>query len=194
MLWVGLTGGIASGKTTVAEMLRQRSVPVVDADLFAHQALQALRPELIQIFGSSILNRAGDVDRKSLGHLVFSDKKKLSQLESLVHPWIQEKVRQERQKLASQGHDLAVYDVPFLFEKNLQDQFDKILVVYLPQELSLKRLAQRNQISPKEATRRMSHQIDIEDKKLKADFVIDNQGSLQDLEKQVEQWLSVIKK
>lgn len=194
MLWVGLTGGIASGKTTVAEMLRQRSVPVVDADLFAHQALQALRPDLKQIFGNQILDSEGLVDRKSLSRLVFSDKEKLSQLEDLVHPWVQEKVRQERKKLKAQGVDLAVYDVPLLFEKNLQAQFDKTVVVSVPLEISLKRFMQRNQLSLEEATQRMNHQMDIEEKKTRADFVIDNQGSLRGLEKQVDQLLWAIKK
>ncbi len=194
MLWVGLTGGIASGKTTVADLLRQRSVPIVDADSIAHQALQALRPELLQAFGSSILDSSNQVDRNKLGTLVFPDKNKLLKLEGIVHPWVQNRVSQERQSLATRGHDLAVYDVPLLFEKNLQDQFDRIIVVYSPRERSLQRLMNRNNLSLQEATQRMSHQMDIEDKKKKADFIIDNQGHLQDLENQVDQLLLAIRK
>lgn len=188
MKWIGLTGGIASGKSTVAGMLREMGAPVIDADKLAHQALHFYAEQLATEFGEEILNPDGHVNRKKLGAKIFSSPESKKKLEDLIHPFVRKEVKKKRKEWADQGHSFAIYDVPLLFEKNLEDQFDQVVLVYAPLELSIKRLMKRNNLSHKEAILRLSNQMDIEEKKHKADVVIDNQGSLDQLSEKVIAW------
>lgn len=192
MLWVGLTGSIASGKSTVAARLRQKSVPVIDADQLAHQALALHKDEVSRLFGAHLINQEGEVDRKGLGREVFADPSRLRVLEALLHPWIQAEVRKQRERLAQQGFKLAVYDVPLLFEKGLEKNFDLVLLVYAPKDLCLQRLMSRNGLSQSEAEQRLSHQLDIELKRQRADVVLNNTSSREALDQQVDQWLTSV--
>jgi dephospho-CoA kinase len=193
MKWIGLTGGIASGKSTVAQILRQKSVPVIDADQLAHQALAVNKPDLIHMFGPAILGANGDIDRRQLGDIVFSSPQKLKQLEALVHPWVQSQVRQLKQQMQDQGVAMAVYDVPLLFEKGLQEQFDQVVLVYAPRTTMKERLIKRNHLSETEADLRLDRQWDIEDKKNQSDYVIHNEGDFVHLEELVDAWLKTHK-
>src|SRR4051794_13154392 len=122
MLWVGLTGSIGSGKSTAAKILREMGYSVLDADQAARQALSPGMPaeaEVLKLFGTS--------ERRALGKIVFSDPAKLLQLEQLIHPYVKKEVLKERQQLEQQGAEVAFYDVPLLFEKQMEKDFDLIL-------------------------------------------------------------------
>jgi len=192
MKWIGLTGGIATGKSTVAEILKQQGHPVINADEFAHQALRLGSPiiaEVIKAFGQDISDGSGGIDRKKLGEKVFRDDQKRQLLESLIHPFVKQQTLEQRKKLEKQGCSIAFYDVPLLFEANLQSQFDKSVVVWSSPELQLQRLMKRNNLSEVEARARINSQIPIEDKKKMADFLIENNSSVADLERAVEKLL-----
>jgi dephospho-CoA kinase len=190
MKWIGLTGGIASGKTTVANLLKSHGIPVIDADQLAHQALRFHKDKIITYFGPDVIDDKGELDRRKLAEKVFANKKLKKTLESIIHPFVQEKMQKTKQLLEASGHKLAVYDVPLLFENNLLDQFDEVIVVYVPESLSLSRLMARNNLTEEEAAKRISNQLNIEDKKAKAHIVFDNQGDQDALVEQVNQWLA----
>ena len=192
MKWIGLTGGIASGKTTVSNRLKELGMPVVDADHLAHQAFRICAPKIETYFGSDILDTAGNIDRKKLGARVFSNEKEKLALEAMLHPIVQEKVTEKKRLFEIADYSAAVYDVPLLFEKQLQSQFDHVLVVYAPVEISLERLMRRNNFTKEEALLRINNQIDIELKKSQADSVIKNTGDLDQLLAKVDSWYQSI--
>ena len=115
MKWIGLTGGIASGKTTVANLLKEQAVPIIDADQIAHQALKVHHDKIVSYFGSDILDERNRIDRSKLGKKVFSNEKQRKLLEGIVHPFVQAKVDEKKRLLASVGTKWAVYDVPLLY-------------------------------------------------------------------------------
>lgn len=195
MQWIGLTGGIATGKSAVSKLLEGRGIPVIDADRVARDVVEKGSPgleKIVQAFGPGVLNSEGQLDRQKMGVSVFSDKQKLSQLESIIHPLVQAFVLQKRSALENNGVKLAVYDVPLLFEKNLEAQFDGVLVVGCRPEIQLRRLMERNGFSQEEAQRRIAAQLPLAEKKLEADWYIDNSGSVSELEAKVSSWLGKI--
>jgi dephospho-CoA kinase len=190
MIWIGLTGGIGTGKSIVASFLREFGYPVVDADQIAHKSFEKnseVYSEIIKVFGDKILKPDQSIDRKLLGQIVFSNKKDLQKLENIVHPFVQKIANQERRSLESTGHKLAFYDVPLLFEKELQSKFDKTLLVYAPIQTQKARVLKRDRLPGTEVDKRIASQISIEIKKDLADIVIENTGSLADLKVQVKE-------
>lgn len=194
MLWVGLTGGIASGKSTVSNILREMGIPVIDADAIAHQALRHNRDKIVASFGPDIVGSDGEIDRRLLGAKVFADANSKRILESLVHPYVRTIVEERKKQLEASGEPLAVYDVPLLFESGLQSDFDHILLVYVPEAVSIRRLMARNGWTEAEARLRIKNQMDIEKKKAEADSILDNQGDIEYLRQQVERWKKLIEK
>ncbi|MGC8789953.1 MAG: dephospho-CoA kinase [Desulfurella sp.] len=194
---VGLTGSIATGKSTVANMFKELGAYVIDADEIAHDALkknQNTHKQIIEVFGESILDENGNIDRKKLGAIVFNDKQKLTLLESIIHPFVQQKRREiEESILKKEKNAIIIYDVPLLFEKHLEDSFDKIIVVYAKKEIQIERLMKRQNLTYDEALKLINLQMDIEEKKQRADFVIDNSYSLEDTKKQVAKLFEKIK-
>lgn len=180
MKWLGLTGGIASGKSEVTRILNQKGIPVVDADQVAREVVvpgsQGLS-QVVKAFGSTILNPDGSLDRTKMGKLVFTNPSQLKQLEMILHPLIQARVKKLRQQLEEKQMAVAFYDVPLLFEKNLQNQFDGVLVVWCQPAQQLKRLMLRDGLSENQAQRRIDLQLPIDEKKSRSDWVIDNSGS-----------------
>lgn len=193
MKWVGLTGGIATGKSTVAQMLRYRQIEVVDADHVAHAVMAQGTPcfqEIVRTFGEGILNAKGEIDRTHLGSRVFGNLDQKKKLESIVHPEVRKRAQQERARLQAAGHALAFYDVPLLFEKNLTQEFNSVVLVYSPVDLQRQRLKLRNQhLSERDIEMRIASQIDIEAKISLSDYVIRNLAGLDELERQVEKML-----
>ncbi len=185
MKWVGLTGGIASGKSTVAKILSQAGVAVLDADEAAYFVSKKDSPGLAQIvqkFGPEILNSQGELDRKALAAQVFSDKKKLLELESILHPLIRVEIQKRKKDLQDSGTALAFYDVPLLFEKKMEKDFDEILLVTSTRDLQISRMQARNGLSLEEAEARLANQIPLVEKEKHATKIIRNNGSFSDLE------------
>lgn len=186
---IALTGSIACGKSTIAKLLGHLGAHIIDADKIAHQALKKNEKtyfKIIEIFGKDVLDEEGNIDRKKLGSIVFEDKEKLKALELIIHPFVQSQRKEiEDDILDKDKKAIIIYDVPLLFEKHLESDFDKIIVVYLDKKTQIKRLMKRENISCKEALRLISLQMDIKEKVKRADFVIDNSHSLEDTKKQV---------
>ncbi len=189
MLKVGLTGGIACGKTVVRELLADRGAFTIDADAVVHQLMAAgtdLTRRIGEAFGSGVLSADGSVDRTSLGRLVFADSSARSKLNALVHPDV---IREEKRLLREaegRGEDIGVVDAALMIEAGTYRDYDKLLVVHCPRALQLERLAARDDLSRAEAARRVDAQMPVEEKKAYADFLIDTSGSLADTERQVE--------
>lgn len=187
---IGLTGGIACGKSTVAEMLVSRGAVLIDADSIAREVVSPGSPllaEIAAIFGQAVLLDGGTLNRKKLGEIVFADRDARIQLESIMHPSIRA-CMWERMAMheAEEPERLVVVDVPLLYESGLEHMFDEIMVVYVPCDVQRARLILRDGISPEEAERRLQAQMSIEDKKAKADILIDNSGTREETERQLD--------
>ncbi len=188
MKWVGITGGLGTGKSTVARCIREAGYPVLDADDLARFALGPGSPLLEPIrskFGEEIFNKDGSLNRKALGQKVFVSKEDLQWLESLIHPEVQRKVAKLKSELKAQGEKLAFYDVPLLFEKGLQKNFDVIVVVAVSKDKAKVRVVSRDGLSDQEIEERMANQLPMQEKIKNADFVIFNDGSLSELKTKV---------
>ncbi|RYZ68882.1 MAG: dephospho-CoA kinase, partial [Proteobacteria bacterium] len=166
---------------------------VVDADILAREAVQIgtqANLEISRAFGPDSILPTGDLNRARIGEVVFSDKSKLALLESIIHPEVRRLALERKAELASQGVKLAFYDVPLLFEKDMEPLFDSVVVVAAKPELQRARLILRNGFSPAEAEKRIAAQIAIAEKIKRAHFVIHNDGSVSDLEKAVDVYLT----
>lgn len=196
MLWIGLTGSMGSGKSAVALILKELGFPVLDADVEAHAALGPNTPglrEVARVFGPGLLNGDGSLNRKALGQIVFANPQKLLQLEGIVHPIVQKNVQAERKKLAAAGAVAAFYDVPLLFEKKLESQFDKVVVVTAELEQMVERVRARSALSREDFLQRLQSQIPLAEKVKRADVVIKNAGTLEDLRVEVRAALKKLK-
>ncbi|MBC6309450.1 dephospho-CoA kinase [Listeria sp. FSL L7-1582] len=185
---IGLTGGIASGKSTVSKMLHDAGFPIVDADIAARQVVQAGTEGAKQIratFGAEVFQENGELDRQKLGNIIFHDSEKRAALNAIVHPLVRRWMLAERDRLLAAGHDLIIFDIPLLIESKLQEMVDTVVVVFVDEQTQLERLMQRNKLSESEAQARISSQIPLSDKIKQADIVIDNSQSLAETEQQV---------
>jgi dephospho-CoA kinase len=199
MLNVGLTGGIACGKSTVARMLEEKGALLIDFDELAHRVEEPGRPawrEIVRHFGPGILNADETIDRRKLGAIVFADPGKRDLLNSLVHPAIFAEWGTRLEEIRRQHPDaVVVSDIPLLVEAGLQPRVDLILLVYLPPEGQIARLMKRDGYSREEAAQRLSSQMPIGEKIPCADIVIRNDGSPEDTSRQVgEVWEELKKK
>jgi len=187
---LGVTGGIASGKSTVSGMLAELGSPLIDFDLIARQVVEPGTDGLAKIvdyFGCQVLAGDGSLDRKKVSGIVFGDVEKRKKLESFTHPSIHEEfIRQADAIVAENPEAIIQVAVPLLIELNLQDLFDKILVIHVPAEVQEERLAKRDNISPEAAAKIMKSQLPIAEKLQFADFVVDNTGDLDYTRSQVE--------
>lgn len=192
MKWIGLTGGLGSGKSTVASFLRVKGWPVIDADQIAHQVLapgSAGLTKVLEHFGKDLLLPNGELDRRALGMRVFGHPERLLELERIVHPLVQDEVSRQRQALQQAGFQKAFYDVPLLFEKNLEG-FDSVVVVTSSPTVIHGRLKSRNAWSDEEISKRIASQIPLTEKEKRADHVIRNDGGLGELEDAVDRLLA----
>lgn len=191
-LVIGLTGGIASGKSTVANMLIDKGITVIDADIIAKQAVERGMPayrQIIDEFGEDILLENGDIDRRRLGALVFTNEQKRLALNSIVHPAVREEMLKRRDESIANQETFVVLDIPLLFESKLESLVDKIIVVSVTKELQLERLIKRNQLTEEEALSRIRSQMPLEEKVSRADNVIDNSGTLEETKQRLEEIL-----
>jgi dephospho-CoA kinase len=196
MLLVGLTGNIASGKSTVAQLLSERGATIIDADVLARRAVErgsTAFDAIVQRWGTSVVAPDGQLDRAALRRTVFGNAKELEALNGIVHPEV-ERLREARIADARQrGDRIVVCDIPLLFEKKLLDRFDRIVLVDAPRPLRLERLVVDRGLRETEAMDMIASQMPAELKRARADFVIDNAGTLSDLESRVSDlWATLV--
>lgn len=186
MMVIGLTGGIACGKNTVATMLRNASIPVIDADIVARFVTQKgsdTLKKIVAVFGDEVLASDQTLDRKKLAQIIFNDYRLRKMLEAIVHKEIEEERKKELKILEEKGHKIAVYMAPLIFETGLHHQLDKTLLVVARRDLILDRVLKRDGWSLDDIQKRMDAQMDEETKKTLADEIIENNGSLDELYK-----------
>lgn len=190
MFVIGITGGIASGKSTVAEMLAARGAHIIDADRLAREAVEPERPawrEIVRWLGEDILLPDRTIDRRRLGELVFKDRVMRDRLNNIVHPRVEKLFIRELEKIRREDPAaVVVYDVPLLIESGRLDRYDLILLVYVTPANQLERLCRRNNLEQEAAEKRLQAQIPLEEKKKHAHVIIDNSGSIAETEQQVD--------
>src|SRR5919201_4538087 len=176
---IGLTGGIASGKSTVAAMLRELGATVIDADEASRAVVEPGTPGLraiVEAFGREVLD--GDrLDRWKLGAIIFADEAARRRLEAITHPLIRAWMAERQREAEERGEERVVLDIPLLYENGLDRGLEAVIVVYPPTEVEMERLMARNRLDRKEAARRLGTQMPIEEKKARATYVIDNSGN-----------------
>ena len=181
---IGLTGGIASGKSTVAEIIKGYGVPVVDADQLARDAVLPESPGLRQIvaaFGSAVLKDDGSLDRAALAEKIFSEPATRRTLEAILHPLIKELAEKSLEELRRQGVPAAFYMAPLLVEAGITDRVDEVWVVYVDRETQLERIMKRDSLNRKDAEKRLAAQMPMDEKRSYGRIVIDNSADLQAL-------------
>jgi dephospho-CoA kinase len=189
MIRIGLTGNIASGKSEVAKMLADRGATIIDADVLAREAVrpetQALK-DIVKRWGKDILKRDGSLDRTALRQIVFADQSELDALNRIVHPGVTRLRDREIAAARDRGDQIVVCVIPLLFERNLVDEFDAIVLVDAPRPIRLERLAATRGLEETDAMNMITAQMPAELKRARADYVIENNGSIDDLERDVD--------
>ena len=188
---IGLTGGIASGKSTVSELLSVFGFKVVDADKAAREAVKKGSKGLAQVrevFGDEAIDENGEMNRRYMGDLVFNHPEKLLELNTIIHPIVRDIMEEEKQKYLKQGYNV-IMDIPLLFENELENTVDEVWVVYTSESIQMDRLMQRNNLSLEDAKARVYSQISIDKKSRMADHVIDNLGDKLELKQNLERLL-----
>ncbi len=183
MVVVGLTGGIATGKSTVATILADAGVIVIDADKVSHDVIKKGLPawhEIVKCFGQDVLLPDGEINRAYLGDIIFKDPDKKHELNRIVHPLVFQETSQMLKQIKRDKPDaIVVLDVPLLLESGMQKEMSEVIVVYIPEHLQIKRLMARDNISEADALSRIRSQMPIEEKKKLAGIVIDNSSTLE---------------
>ena len=195
MLVIGLTGGIVSGKTTVAWMFKELGAKIIDADMIAREIVQPHKKawkEIVENFGEEILKENQEINRKKLGNIVFSNQTKLNYLNKITHPVIIENIKMQLSQISQQAtrdnkEIICIVDAPLLFEARLAGMMDRNIVVYIPEKEQIVRLVKRDGISRPEALKRIRAQMSLKVKISLADYVIDNSLSPENTKQQVIQ-------
>ncbi|MCM3380491.1 dephospho-CoA kinase [Shouchella clausii] len=185
---IGLTGGIASGKSLVATYLEKQGIPVVDADKLARQVVEPGEPALAQIvatFGEHVLQDDGTLDRKQLGAIIFGDEQKRKQLNEIVHPAVRQLMKKQADLYEQRGYTRVVLDIPLLYESNLFHMVNQVWLVYVDEATQLRRLIERDGLTETEAKQRIAAQMPLTAKKAQADVLIDNNGTKENTYRQV---------
>lgn len=179
-LIIGLTGSIASGKSTISHMFDELDIPVVDADLIAREVVEPGEEsyrQIIDTFGTNILLEDRTINRKKLGSIVFSNEDKRKKLNAIVHPAVRQRMLERRDAYVRKDYKCVVLDIPLLYESNLVHLVDKTIVVYVDKTIQLQRLMERDRSTEHEALQRIRSQMSLEEKIKMADAVIDNNRS-----------------
>ncbi|MBT2616597.1 MULTISPECIES: dephospho-CoA kinase [unclassified Bacillus (in: firmicutes)] len=190
---IGITGGIASGKSTVSLYLQELGFTIVDADLASRAVVEPGEEayhQVVKAFGEDILLTDGNIDRVKLGSIIFNDQEKRLLLNGIVHPAVRNWMRVKTEAALSSGEETVFMDIPLLFESKLTFMVDKTLLIYVDEQVQLKRLMNRNGLSETEAVARINSQMPLADKKALADAVIDNNGDINETKRQVKSILS----
>lgn len=190
-----LTGGIATGKSTVSQYLIQKGYPVIDSDKIARQVVEPGSNGLEQLvthFGIEILNEYGELNRQVFGDMIFGRKDLIRQVNQILHPLIFEAMESAIQSYRNQGQALVFLDIPLYYEVNKSYQEDQVWLVYVPEDVQSDRLQKRNHLDNEQVKQRIQSQLSIEEKLKLADVIIDNQGAVEDLYLQVDRLLENI--
>ncbi|CAM3859491.1 dephospho-CoA kinase [Alkalicoccus chagannorensis] len=190
---IGLTGSIATGKSTVADMIRGAGYPVIDADVIAREVVEPGTPALEEIkshFGDSVLYEDGSLNRVALGDIIFHSKQERETLNSIVHPAVRAEMKRQAEDHEEAGAEDVFMDIPLLFESGLEHMVYRTMVVYVQPEIQLRRLMKRDQLDMQRAVERMQAQWSIEEKRERADVVIDNGRSQEETRIQLMDWLN----
>ncbi len=189
MIKVALTGGIASGKSVVARLMVRCGAYLIDADTLAKEAV---RPDsvvwrrIVRTFGRDITNRRREIDRERLGKLIFSNSQKRQQLNAIIHPWVYAEYQRRARILAKDHPDgVLLFDVPLLFETNVQQRFDHIIVAYVDKQTQIRRIMTRDNLRRSEALERINAQLPLSQKRRDAEYVIDTRMPIADLRREV---------
>ena len=189
---VGLTGSIATGKSTVSAMFQEAGIPVVDADIAARRVVDPGMPTLgkiVETFGQKMLLSDGSLDRQALGDVIFNDEEARKTLNSIMHPAIRAWMEKEKQRYVEEGAAVIIMDIPLLIENDLVHTVDEVIVVSVSESTQKERLMKRNNLSEEEALARIQSQIPVKEKEVYATYVISNEGTLQETKQQVEEIL-----
>jgi dephospho-CoA kinase len=187
-LVIGLTGGIASGKSTVSNMFKEMGITVIDADVEARLAVQkgeSAYVKIVEAFGEEILLPDGEIDRQKLGSIIFHHTDKRQILNQIVHPEVRKRMYSQIDEAQAKEERVVVLDIPLLFESKLTHMAEKTLLVYVDEDIQLERLMQRNQLSKQEAEARIQSQMPLAEKVNLADAVINNNGSIENTKQQL---------
>ncbi|OAH56205.1 MULTISPECIES: dephospho-CoA kinase [Bacillaceae] len=193
---IGLTGGIASGKSTVSNLLKEKGFTVIDADIAARVVVEPGQPvleKIIEVFGPGIRTSDGALDRPALGKMVFRDEEKRKQLNEIIHPAVREWMIDQKEKAIIAGKKTIILDIPLLFESDLTWMVEKTLLVYVDPETQMKRLMERNNYLEEEAKARIQSQMPIDEKRARADDIINNNGTIDETENQVNKWITQLR-
>lgn len=186
---IGLTGGIASGKTTVSDYLKKRGYVVLDADAYSKKTTAKngpAIPAIIEAFGADIVSESGELDRKKLGSIIFNDADKRRELNEIVHPLIRKMMNADEEKYIQKGH--VFLDIPLLFENGLNERCDLVVTVFVDRDTQIKRLTARNDLTVEEAEARINSQMPLTEKVQKSDFRLDNNGTVEMLYEQIDRF------
>jgi len=197
MLAIGLTGGIGTGKSEVSRVLRELGATVIDADRVGHEAYRPHSPiwrEVVAAFGEGILQSTGEIDRKRLGAIVFSNPDARARLNAIMHPRMAESIRQDIKELQKRGIEVVVVEAALLIEAGWDSLVDEIWVTYSPEEVVVERLRSRNNLSEKEIKSRIRSQLPLEERARRAHVLVNNSGSIDKLREEVESlWSNRVK-
>lgn len=185
---VGLTGGIASGKSTVSSILIEKGITVIDADIEARLAVEKGEEayyEIVSQFGVEVLHSDESIDRGKLGSIIFHNQEKRFVLNNIVHPAVRKRMIIKKEKAIADGERLIIMDIPLLFESKLTSLVDRTLLVYVDETVQLERLMERNQLSEEDAIARIHSQMPLKEKIQLADAVINNNGTIEETKKQL---------
>lgn len=195
MIKVGLTGGIGSGKSTVSKILKDREIPIVDADIIAREVLNIYPDILTSIrkeFGEGYINEKGELKRRELGNLIFNNEVKRKKLEDITIPFIKEEIFKRMEQYNKQEEKICVVDAPTLMEHQLHKYMDINIVVWVDRKTQIERVTFRDKLSNDEAEARINSQMSLEEKRKLADFIIDNTKNLDNTIAQIETILTAI--
>ncbi len=192
---IGLTGGIASGKSTISSLFHEHGVAIIDADLISREVVQPNTPGLAQIadaFGDHLITPTGQLDRKRLGSIIFNDVQKREHLNAIIHPLVAARFLEDIQAHSRANQQWVIYDAALIVENNLQTGFEGLIVVSCDLEIQKERLMRRNQLSEIEANERIASQFPLQKKIEVANWIIDNSGTLEDSKKQVKDLFKIL--
>ncbi len=185
---LGITGGIASGKSSVSTFIKELGFPIIDADLVAREVVdpgEEAYYEIVKVFGEGILLSDGSINRTKLGDVIFHNEEKRLKLNSIVHPAVRKRMRELTEKAFQDGAKTVFMDIPLLFESKLTFMVEKTLLVYVDEEVQLSRLMNRNNLSEENARARIASQMPLREKRALADAVVDNNGDFEATKEQV---------